>query len=128
MAFTYDLSTSIGKVRMLIPDRDEQHPIFQDDEIAVFLSENSDSLRRATAEALETIATDQALTLKVIQTLDLSTNGASLMNSLMARAKSLREQADQTEAEESALFDVAEMSINEFQARERVYKQAQRRL
>lgn len=128
MAFTYDLNTAVGKVRKLIPDRDPQNAVFQDEEIQDFLTENSDSVRRAAAEALETIATDQALTLKVIQTLDLSTNGAALMNSLMTRATRLRETADQTEAEEEALFDFAEMTNTEFQKRERVYKQTQRRL
>lgn len=128
MAFTYDVSTDVGKVRMLIPDRDEQSVIFQDDEIDAYLALNDLSHRRAAAEALETIASDQALTLKVIRTLDLETNGASLMNSLMARAKQLRETADVAEAGDEALFDWAEMSETEFQKRERVYKQAQRSL
>ena len=33
MAFTYDVSTNIGKVRMLIGDKDDSHPIFQDEEV-----------------------------------------------------------------------------------------------
>lgn len=126
MTFTYDVSTSTGKVRMLIPDRDEQNVIFQDDEIQAFLSLNDSSVKRAAAEALETIASDQALTLKVISLMDLSTNGASLATALMARAKQLRESADQTDAEDGELFDWAETAETTFQKRERIYKQAQR--
>lgn len=128
MAFTYDLSTSIGKVRKLIPDRDEVNAVFQDDEIQDYLTENSDSVRRAAAEALETIATDQTLVLKVIKTLDLSTDGAAMMDALLKRASLLRTAADRAEAEDEALFDFAEMGVTEFQKREIVYKKAQRSL
>ena len=33
MAFTYDPTTDIGKIRMLVPDRDSQNYVFQDEEI-----------------------------------------------------------------------------------------------
>jgi hypothetical protein len=126
MSFTYDPATEIGKVRMLIPDRDSQHYVFQDEEIQVFLELNASSLRCAAAEALETIASDTAMVLKVISILDLTTNGAATANALMARAATLRASADQSEEEEEALFDWAETTETVFQQRERLWKQGLR--
>lgn len=113
MAFTYDVSTDIGKVRMLITDRNEARPIFQDAEIQAYLDLEDSSVRRAAAAALETMASDQALVLKVIVTLDLETDGAKVSDALMKRAAVLR----QTENEVGA-FDIAEMITNDFGDRE----------
>ncbi len=118
MAFTYDTTTDRGRVRMLITDRDETNPIFQDAEIDAFLDMNDDSIRLAAASALETIATDQALVLKVLVTLDLETDGAKVADSLMKRAASLRAQEESVGA-----FDVAEMVVNNFSERERLYNE-----
>jgi hypothetical protein len=103
---------------MLITDRDETNPIFQDAEIDAFLDMNDDSIRLAAASALETIATDQALVLKVLVTLDLETDGAKVADSLMKRAASLRAQEESVGA-----FDVAEMVVNNFSERERLYNE-----
>lgn len=118
MAFTYDTATDRGRVRMLITDRDEENPIFQDAEIDAFLDMNDDSVRLAAASALETIATDQALVLKVLVTLDLETDGAKVADSLMKRAASLRAQEESVGA-----FDVAEMVVNDFSTRERLFNE-----
>lgn len=127
MAFTYDVTTDIGKVRMLIPDRVEDGAIFQDDEIGAYLSMNDSNVRRAAAEALETIASDEAMTLKVISTLDITTNGASTSSAIIERAKLLRKAADEADgAEDGGMLDYAEMNLNAFTARERVWKQALR--
>lgn len=127
MAFTYIKTTDIGKVRMLIPDRVEANAVFSDEEIQAYLDMNDSNVRRAAAEALETIASDEAMTLKVISTLDLTTNGASTSEAILARAKILREKADEADAgEEGGMFDYAEMNVNAFTARERVLKQALR--
>ncbi len=126
MTFTYDTTTDIGKVRMLIPDRDENNAIFQDEEIQAFLDLNDSSVKRAAAEALETIASDQALTLKVISTLDLTTNGASVSDALLKRAERLRTASEDEDAGDGTLFDYGEMVVNEFTKRERVRKQYER--
>jgi hypothetical protein len=39
MAFTYDISTDRGKIRMGLADTSAAHPIFTDTEIDTFLSE-----------------------------------------------------------------------------------------
>ena len=127
MTITYDTATNIGKTRMLIPDRDLSNAVFQDVEIQAFLDLNDQTVRRAAAEALETIASDQAMTLKVIRLLDLSTDGRAVSQALLERAVRLREAADQAEeGEEGGLFDYAEMVTGAFTERERIVKQAMR--
>lgn len=64
MAFTYDVTTSRGKVRRLIGDVDTAvaaNQVFTDDEIDAFLSLSSSDLFDAAAMALEAMAADQAL-------------------------------------------------------------------
>ena len=127
MTFSYDPTTEVGKVRMLIPDRVEENAVFSDEEIAAYLEMNEANVRRAAAEALETIASDEAMTLKVISTLDLTTNGASTSAAILERAKILRQQAAEADAgEEGGMFDYAEMIPNAFTRRERVLNQALR--
>lgn len=122
MSFTYDLTTARGKVRLMIADRrPEPNNLFDDDEIDAFLAMEDNSIRLASAQALETIATNETLVLKRIETLDLKTDGPAVADSLMKLAASWREQ----EASVGA-FDIAEQVFNDFGERERIYKQAQR--
>lgn len=119
MAFTYDLSNSIGKVRLLIPDTQQTAAVFSDEEITAFLALESSSVRRATALALESIASNEALTLKVVRLLDVQTDGAKLSDSLLSRAKLLRQQA----LEDDALagftqWEIAEWTVDDFTLRD----------
>lgn len=123
MTFTYDTTTDIGKVRLIISDRDVANIIFQDEEIQAFLDMNQSSVQRGSAAALDTIASNEAMVLKVIQTLDLSTDGASLARALREHAKQLREDADTADASEEGLLDYAEMVTNAFTARQRLNNQ-----
>ncbi len=123
MAFTYDLTSDAGKVRLLIPDTSETGYVFEDAEIAAFLALETD-VRRSAALALETIASSQALTLKVIKVLDLQTDGAKVSDALLKRAAKLRAQAEEAEAtEDGGGFDVIEMVPNAFAYRERVWNE-----
>jgi hypothetical protein len=92
MAFTYNLATNLGVVRLLIPDRVEADAIFTDAEITAFLTAENDIVKLAAALALETIAADEALVQKVQRTLTEETDGAKLMNALMAKAREFRNQ------------------------------------
>lgn len=126
MTFTYDPTSDLGRVRMIIGDKDDMNVIFQDAEIEAFLSLNSSDVRLAAAEVLDTMASDQAMVLKVIRTMDLSTDGAAVAKSLREHAAQLRTDAEAAEAGEGDLFDYAEMVVDEFTKRERVEKQAMR--
>ncbi len=125
MAFIYDVATDIGKVRLLITDTDNSSPIFQDEEIDAFLTLN-DGVKRSAAAALDVIASNQALVLKVIRTLDLSTDGAATARALREHADQLRDEAAVTEASDEGLFDYAEMVTNAFTARQRLKNQVLR--
>lgn len=127
MSYTYVLINDIGKLRLIIPDRVEASAIFQDEELTMFLTLES-GLKRAAALALETIAADEALVQKVMTTqTGVQTNGAATAKALLERAARLRTQADEAdEADEGGLFDIAEMPVDAFAERERLYKQWQR--
>lgn len=81
-------------VRLLIADTDPSIRMFSTRQIAAFLRLNSDNVRRAAAQALDTIAANEALVSKKITTQDLSTDGPAVAASLRAQAKELRRQAD----------------------------------
>jgi hypothetical protein len=127
MAFTFNVATDVGKVRLLVPDRVSADAVFQDDEVEAFLDLEGGVVRRAAALALETIASDNAMTLKVIKLLDLTTDGAKTSDALLKRADKLRAQVEtDDQAEEGAAFDIAEMVPNSFAWRERVWNEALR--
>ena len=53
MTVTYDITTLVGKVRLKISDTDTTTYIFTDEEITYFLTENSNSVNLAAADALD---------------------------------------------------------------------------
>lgn len=118
MAFTYDISTERGKVRLLAVDfRDDGH-LFEDAEIDAFLA-MEDGVYRAAALALETAASDEALVTKKIETLEIKTDGPAVSKELRARAERLRKRADEIDAnEEGPVFGVVQMGYNPFSWRE----------
>lgn len=121
MAFDVDLSTDVGKCRLLIPDRVEAEAIFQDEEITAFLALENSVIKRASALALETIASDEALVLKVLKLGDDQTDGAKLSDALLKRAGLLRQQAsfEIADVEDGeGLFDIAEEIYDNFGRRE----------
>jgi len=128
MAFTYNVATDLGKVRLLCTDRDAANPIFEeDDEIQVFLDLMGGNVLRAAAMALLTIAAEETLLLKRIKLLDLHTDGPAEAAALRELAKTYQEKADLAEAAEAGgTFDYAEMVVDVFTARERRDKEALR--
>ena len=121
MAFTYDVTTDRGKVRLLCTDVAAADPCFDDDEIDAFLTMGG-SVLLAAAMALETIASNEVLVLKVIKLLDLTTDGAKVSDALLKRAQVLRAQA----ASEDEAFDIAEMVLNQFSFEQHVWNEALR--
>lgn len=124
MAFTYDLSTNAGKVRLMVADTVQEYQQFSDEEIAAFLSMEPRP-RRAAAMALEAIAVNESLIQKRIVALHIETDGPALAAELRNMAKSLREQ-DKLSAGSGATMRIAEMVSTPEQAAERRWKQAQR--
>lgn len=115
-----DFNSPTGKLRLLISDVDESNLVLSDDVIAGFLGlydggETRPALRRAAADALDAIATSEALIGKVIRTeAGVSTDGAKLADALRKHAAQLRAQATAEEealaAEDDFFFGVAEFS------------------
>lgn len=110
-----DYTSPIGQVRVLIPDlrkledlrdlRNEPRYLFTDDEILAFLAVNNGNVKRAAADACDAIGMDKALQLLVLKTDDKQTDGAKLLDAIVKRAKTLREQAKEDE-ENILSFDV----------------------
>jgi len=91
---TVDPTTAIGMVRLLCTDLDEVSPLFTDAQITAFLTLEASNVRLAAAQALDTMASSEALVSKKIRTQDLSTDGPAVAEELRARAAALRKQTD----------------------------------
>ena len=110
-----DYTSPIGQVRVLIPDlrkledlrdlRNEPRYLFTDDEILAFLAINNGNVKRAAADACDAVGMDKALQLLVLKTDDKQTDGAKLLDAIVKRAKTLREQAKEDD-ENILSFDV----------------------
>lgn len=106
-----DYTTSIGQVRLLIPDTEQLDNladpsasaayIFSDPQVQAFLTLYSNNVKRAAAQAKLVLATSEALINKVIKTADYTTDGAKLGAELRAQAAALQAEADKDEAEDS---------------------------
>ena len=86
MSFSGEPGQQIGKVRLIVPDNHLVDYIFEDEEITTFLELES-GVKRAASLALETIASNEAMVLKVIKLLDITTDGAKVSDALLKRAE-----------------------------------------
>jgi fructose-1,6-bisphosphatase/sedoheptulose 1,7-bisphosphatase-like protein len=130
MAWTYDVTTDAGKVRLLISDTDvtggATNAIFDDSEIDAFLGLGGENVYLAAAHALDTIASNEVQVLKVMTILDIQTDGAKVSTELRARAKDLRDQADKYADDVDGGFDIAELVVNPQSYYDRLVNQALR--
>jgi hypothetical protein len=107
MAAITDYSTDVAKVRLLISDIDDTDQIFNDQAISAFLSMALDgNVKRAAAQALLVMATNEVMVQKQIKLLDLSTSGPAQATALLALGKRYRDEADAEEID--GAFDWAE--------------------
>jgi len=90
LPITTDVSTSTGRIRLLISDVDTARPVFADAEINAFYLMGGSNVRLGAAEALDTMASNEAMVSKVIRTLDLQVDGTKVAAELRARAATLR--------------------------------------
>jgi hypothetical protein len=95
-------------VRFLINDPAGTDPVFTNDEIDGFLEIEGGVVKLAAAQAIDTIADNEALTSKAIRTQDLATDGAKVAESLRKRAAALRSQAaaDDAASDDGAYFSI----------------------
>jgi len=93
-----------------------QWSILLDADLQAFLDLDGGVIKRAAADALDTIASSEALVQKRITLLDLQTDGPATANALRQHAKELRRQAEDelavTDAE--GMIDYAEMVLPPF--------------
>jgi hypothetical protein len=100
VAHTYDLSTDVGRVRLLISDvPDVSEPanpaVFTDEEIETFLDLRGDNVKLAAATALRSLGGNAVLLRGKLRMLDLSTDAP-------AESEALAKLADRYEAEADA--------------------------
>ena len=97
-----DYTTDLGQVRLQIPDLEEADFLFSDEQIEAFLAMSSDSVDRATARALRSIASNMTMVLKYIRDHDLTVDGPAVGKELRSMAKDLDAAADAADALENA--------------------------
>lgn len=128
MSFSYGAATgdttneTRDYVRLMITDTDAGAYVFEDQELDLFLRQAGDSALIAAADALDTIARNEALVGKRIKILDLTTDGPAVAAALMKSAQALRDRAADGADEEPA-FAIAEFVGNEFGRREHFGRQ-----
>lgn len=99
--------TTTEQVRLLIGDTDDTTELFTDAQVGTYLFITSGDVRRAAADALDTIASSEALLSKKIRTKDgLQTDGPAVAEALRAHATTLRELADRDD--DADVFDVVD--------------------
>ena len=110
----YTMDDGVGVVTFLSVPADGssvtvtyKYSILTDSQIQSFLDLEEDDIKLAAADALNSIAANQALVLKVMRVLDIQTDGAKVAESLRQLAKQYR-----AEVMESAEFDYAEQISN----------------
>ncbi len=96
-------------VRLLISDTGTgAAQVFTDNQIEDFLILET-SVKRAAAQALDVIASNEAMVSKVIRDLDLSTDGAKVADALRKHAVELRKQADVSDEDgDGFVFDIVD--------------------
>jgi hypothetical protein len=88
--------TDADLVRFLVNDarlNDDTGNVFSDEEIDAYLALEGGNVKLAAAQALDTIADNEALASKVLKDHQLSTDGAKVADAIRKRAASLRAQA-----------------------------------
>jgi|SRR5690606_37831224 len=89
-----DYRSPSGQVRLLIPDTDEDNLLLTDAQIEAFLQLEGGNVKLAAAQALEAIASSEALISKKLTTEGgMSTDGPAVAAELRQRAQGLRDQA-----------------------------------
>lgn len=119
MAFTYDLGTNRGKVRLKIRDTDtadSTRQLFNDEEIDFFITEAVSDLNLAAAGALDAIAANAALLAKSTKIGDYSIDSKAMAEAVMKVAAHYRALSEGAPA-----FDYAELNLSPFSEAELIW-------
>ena len=87
MSYTYDLSTSIGKVRLNIGDTNSACVVFTNEEIQAILTSSEDDVNQATGKLLLIEANDAARLAKVKKAGNYSEDTTKIAQQLRENAK-----------------------------------------
>ena len=109
MTVTYDITTSVGQVRLKIGDTSLTANVFTDEELTYFLTENSSNINLASADALEAWANKYATNADSEKIGDYSYS-QKIVDKLLATAARLRENDSTTPVFEMSSFDLTEGS------------------
>jgi hypothetical protein len=118
-----DPATPVGLTRILAADFDENNITFQDETYTALLGLNGQSVRLAAAQAIDVMALNEVLVLKVIKMLDLNTDGSKVATAMKVQADELRRQEYEGSGDFSGFFDYTELVEDSFTARQRVISQ-----
>jgi hypothetical protein len=114
MAFTYELATPIGQVRLMIPDNNAEAFDLSDAEIEYFLSLRGNNVKAAAVEACSHLAR------KYAKLPTFSADGLSVNNG--QRAQTFAERAKELKAElGGGLSSVSMLKIDAFNTEESEY-------
>jgi len=108
MSATYDLTTNVGKIRLIIGDTDihpESDAIFTDEELTYFLTANSSNINLAAADALEAWVAKYATAPDSEKIGDYSYS-QKIVDHLNKLAKELREKVNST-----PILEISEMDL-----------------
>ena len=103
--------TNVQAVRLRVGDTDTTAQIFSDDEVNYFLTDNSDDVLLASADALYAIAASAVLIAKIQKTGEFTIDRSKIPAALIAAADKLRAQAADAPA-----VAIAEINASDFQA------------
>ena len=117
---TYDSSTPVGLVRLLMADTDIDNPIFVDVEIQAVLPLNDQSPRRSAAMLLDTIASNRARLAVHIRRGGVSEDLTKVQAALHEQAESLRADADKME-DDAILESISSPSYERFSHTVNIY-------
>lgn len=110
-----DYTTPVGKTRLLAGDVDTTAGLLlTDQQMQALLDMEGGDERLAAAQALDIIASSEALISKKIQTQDLQTDGPATAKALRAQAVELRRQSDEG-AGDAGGFDIIPYIPSQYQ-------------
>lgn len=112
MTVTYSLNDNVGRVRLLISDKNTNAAVFTDEEITYFLTENGNNINLAAAAALESWAASYAANASSESIGDYSYS-QKILDNMLKLAENLRTKDSNTPVMTYAEMDLEGMGEDE---------------